>query len=171
MKKVIADGKELDDMVKIEIEDESGKVVRTFYRDPAEGTNRTHWDLKMDAPRNPRTAKPDKETEPRSGFYAPPGNYQVTITYNENSSSNPLVVHADPRIEVDKAQWMEKMEMMRLHNGLITQTTEAMDEIRSMQKKLNLIKDLIKENTISNEKVSNQLSIAIKNTFINFPNP
>ncbi|HET9228763.1 MAG TPA: hypothetical protein VFR31_18940, partial [Thermoanaerobaculia bacterium] len=84
---------------KIEVLDESGKVIRTFQAPVTQGVNRAAWDLKRDAfkriPR--RDANPFREG---GGPEVLPGTYRVRVSYKDHKSAEQTVrVLPDPRFE------------------------------------------------------------------------
>ncbi|HEX6861686.1 MAG TPA: hypothetical protein VF414_02665, partial [Thermoanaerobaculia bacterium] len=84
---------------KIEVLDESGKVIRTFQAPVAQGVNRAAWDLRRDAykriPR--RDVNPFREP---AGPEVLPGVYRVRVSYKDHKSTEQTVrVVRDPRYE------------------------------------------------------------------------
>lgn len=84
---------------KIEVLDESGKVIRTFQAPVTQGVNRAAWDLRRDAfkriPR--REANPFREP---AGPDVLPGTYRVRVSYKDHKSAEQTVkVLPDPRYE------------------------------------------------------------------------
>jgi len=144
-----SDLKDLESKVKIEILDHQKTAIRTFYKAPKVGINRTNWNLRMDAPRYPQVEKPKKEVEKRFGFYAAPGDYQVKVSYNGKESLGWLKVHSDPRKDIDETKISEKMELFAHQNELIKRATAAVDEVRDIQSNIKIIKELLVTNEVS----------------------
>lgn len=146
------EAKELKDKVKIEVKNDSGKTIRTFYQKPKAGVNRTNWNLRADALRFPQQPKPKKEVEARPGAYVAPGNYSILVTYNGEVSEGNLVVHKDPRLEVSDVDIVEKGKVNMEFEVLAKEATSIMDEIRETEKSIGMIKGILKQNHTSKEE-------------------
>ena len=138
--------KGLDAKVKVEILNDQNELVRTLYLDPKTGINRINWDLRMNAPRSPQSSKPKKERQPRASFYTAPGNYQVKVSYNGQSSTSEVKVIKDPRKNVSDQDIMEKQALIKEHNELIKKATSSVDEVRDIQNRLGLIHEMLESN-------------------------
>jgi len=149
--KVNADLKDFDAKVKIEILDNRENVIRTFYEKAKDGVSRTDWNLRIDAPRQPQVKKPMKPVASRSGFYAAPGTYSVKVSYDGNESNSQLKVIKDPRKHIDDESISAKWELIQTQNELIKRATASVDEVRSIQSNLKLIKDILNANEIVKE--------------------
>jgi photosystem II stability/assembly factor-like uncharacterized protein len=84
---------------KIEVLDESGKVIRTFQAPVTQGLNRAAWNLRRDTYKR----IPRKDVNP---FFEPagpevlPGTYRVRVSYKDQKSAEQTVrVMPDPRYE------------------------------------------------------------------------
>ncbi|MEA2562087.1 MAG: hypothetical protein QOH06_3591 [Acidobacteriota bacterium] len=84
---------------KIEVLDESGKVIRTFQAPVTQGVNRAAWNLRRDTYKR----IPRKDVNP---FFEPagpevlPGTYRVRVSYKDQKSAEQTVrVLPDPRYE------------------------------------------------------------------------
>jgi hypothetical protein len=122
-------------MVKIDVLDGSGSVVRTLARVPREaGINTTSWNLGYDAPRPRRAFDPN---DPAILFFgAPsgprvlPGRYVVRLTVGDQRLEQPLEVRVDPTSkatpEALRAQFAMAMELRELQS-LANDTLRALD--------------------------------------------
>ena len=84
---------------KIEVLDESGKVIRTFQAPVTQGVNRAAWNLRRDTYRR----IPRRDVNP---FFEPagpevlPGTYRIRVSYKDHKSAEQTVrVLPDPRYE------------------------------------------------------------------------
>ena len=151
--KEVAEGpvKELQDKVKIEITDENGGIVRTFYQAPKTGVNRVNWDLRMNSERLPSQAKPKKPVAPRGGFYAAPGQYSVAISYQSYTATGSLQVHADPRVQTSPPAIAKKVALIKKQNDLIRAATKAADEIRELENRMKLTRQALELNEVKTD--------------------
>jgi len=97
----------LEDSVLIQIS-QSGKVVRNLYKSPKVGVNRLNWELDGDAIRYPNQEAPTKIVPPKGGTMVVPGNYQVSVIYQGDTSKQDLEVRTDPRLQLTATQMQEK---------------------------------------------------------------
>ncbi|NNF34657.1 MAG: hypothetical protein HKN68_11135, partial [Saprospiraceae bacterium] len=140
---------ELNDLVKIEISDIRGKLLRTLYQKPVKGINRINWKLTRDAMRGPNQPRPNKKLQPRDGSYVSPGKYTIKVTYKDNSHNQQIMVHKDPRLEINDSDLAEKAVVLEELETIMKQATETMDEIRENEKSITFIKSILKQNKIN----------------------
>jgi hypothetical protein len=140
------------DKVKIEIANAAGQVMRTFYETPKVGVNRTNWNLRADALRMPNQARPSKPSPARAGNYVPPGDYEVTISYQGNSSSQNLRVLKDPRLNVNDYEIALKVKTQQEFDAMVEEATGIMDEIRDTEESVNMIKQVLERNSVVKEE-------------------
>ncbi|OGD25756.1 MAG: hypothetical protein A2Y56_14450 [Candidatus Aminicenantes bacterium RBG_13_63_10] len=93
-------------LLKVEILDASGKVIRMMSDLPASaGLNRTSWDLRAEPPRPRVTGEAPEENEFRPGPrgpQVPPGTYTVKLTAGTQSLSKTVEVKLDPTVAVTR---------------------------------------------------------------------
>lgn len=142
---VSGDAKELSDQVKVEVKNASGTTVRTLYQKPVKGVNRINWKLDRDAPRSPQVKKPSKATAPRGGMLVPTGKYDVTVTYQGESSTTNVDVQPDPRLSIPSSQMAEKDAAITDFYAMVDKTTSAMDQIRVAQDKLSQLENVMQD--------------------------
>ncbi len=173
------------DEVTIEILDNSGKLIRKFSSKPAvskeptaggeegddgprpagparvaaeEGLNRFVWDLHY----------PDATTFPGLIMWAGnvrgpaivPGGYKVRLTANGKSETQPFEVKKDPRLATTADEYARQLEVaLQIHNKL-TQTNEAVVQIRDIRKQLNEYAERVKDSKVVDEakKLSKDLT-------------
>ncbi len=157
----------LEEKVKIEIKDDSGKIVRTIFQTPKKGINRLAWNLTRDAPRTPNMTKPKKLTAPRSGISIAPGKYTAHISYQSNHDEFIFSVLPDVRLKIEEYSWLEKNKMIEDFYAEIIKLTAAMDEVRDMEKSIKFLKEKLsqKEEALFKEwnKKINSIEKQLKN--------
>jgi photosystem II stability/assembly factor-like uncharacterized protein len=130
--------------VALEILDARGQVVRSFTSDTAEarrtrtralpagrGTHRALWDLTYPGPEPVQGAVVWGYT---GGVKAPPGAYQVRLTANGVSQTQPLLLRADPRIpEVTQADYEEQLRLATEVRDTMNAAGQALEELRSVK--------------------------------------
>ncbi len=147
-----ADEKKSEPRVKIEILDAAGKVIRTYppkhppapegeesffmRRRPAEipteaGINRFVWDLHYEgAPRIPNSPLWGGSTD---GPLAVPGDYQVRLTVDGKSQTQPFKIVPDPRLQVAADDLKRQFDLMQAIIGKVTQVHDAVRQIRDVR--------------------------------------
>ncbi|MBV9404430.1 MAG: hypothetical protein JO211_03730, partial [Acidobacteriaceae bacterium] len=144
------------DKVTVDILDDSGKVVRTFVGSPAEekkkpaeeeasefaaprtpppgrkaGTNRFTWDL-----RYPGATVFEGEVlwsaRAEQGPLALPGHYQVRVTADTQSQTQPLTVKLDPREHVTQAQLQDQFDLASKVRDQVSECDEMVIRIRAI---------------------------------------
>lgn len=127
-----------------QITDADGKVIRTFKRKAVLGVNRTAWDLRRDAFKEPSRGDEPRWFEP-AGPEVLPGPYGVTIKYKDKEAKGTVEVLADPRFQIARADREAKWNTM-LHAGAVQETlTEAIERIRSTRVDIDVVSKKVKE--------------------------
>jgi photosystem II stability/assembly factor-like uncharacterized protein len=152
--------------VALEIVDAQGKVVRAFssaetpkrpeagqYFDddwlqplkglPASpGHNRFVWNLRGPRPRALEyeysiAAVPGADTpELPQGLFALPGTYQVRLTVDGKTTSQPLTVAMDPRVKTPRADLVAQHEMYVAVSAALARVTDAQEEVQAVSDRL-----------------------------------
>ncbi len=117
--------------MKIEILDESGKLLSTVPSSKRRGLNRATWSMRLKAPRVPTAASAafSASTGPR----VLPGNYTVKMTKDKNVYTTQLQVRPDPRSRHTPADRRAQFDLaMKLYN-LLGDMTFAVDRINGVR--------------------------------------
>jgi photosystem II stability/assembly factor-like uncharacterized protein len=117
--------------LKIEILDESGKLLSTVPSSKRRGLNRAVWSMRLKAPRVPTAASAafSASTGPR----VLPGNYTVKMTKDKNVYTTKLQVMPDPRSKHTPADRRAQFDLsMKLYN-LLGDMTFAVDRINGVR--------------------------------------
>jgi photosystem II stability/assembly factor-like uncharacterized protein len=166
--------------VKIEILDASGKVIRTYppKRPPAEGgeegfgfgarptpiptaagINRFVWDLHYEgAERIPNSPLWGGSTE---GPVALPGKYQVRLTVDGKSQTQPLEIVPDPRLKITQEDLKKQFDLMEQILGKVTQVHEAVKQIRDVRAQINSLDKRLMEEKFANAKAVKDAGAAL----------
>jgi photosystem II stability/assembly factor-like uncharacterized protein len=163
-------GEKPADRVKIEILDASGRVVRTYppKRPPAEGgeegfgagrptpipteaaINRFVWDLRYEgAERIPNSPLWGGSTE---GPTALPGKYQVRLTVDGKSQTQPFEIVPDPRLKVTQEDLKKQFDLMEAILGKVTQVHEAVQQMRDVRAQINGLNKRLTQEKFANAK-------------------
>ncbi|MGH9805444.1 MAG: hypothetical protein ACRD4D_09765, partial [Candidatus Acidiferrales bacterium] len=130
--------------VEIQVTDADGKVIRTFKSKAVLGVNRTAWDLRRDAFREPSRGDEPRWFEP-SGPEVLPGTYGVVVKYKDKEAKGSVEVVADPRFQIARAERETKWNTI-LRAGTVQETlTEAIERIRSTRADIDVVSKKLKE--------------------------
>jgi hypothetical protein len=140
-------------VVTLEFLDASGKVVRRYSNGekkeadtppewpdqppPVEkisaevGVNRFAWDLRLQGP-TPLAGEPGAEFR-NHGPMVPPGAYQVRLTAEGKSYTEPLELKADPRVKVSGDDLQKQSELGRKIVAQVSEIHEAAAAVREVR--------------------------------------
>ncbi len=163
--------KKAESRVKIEILDSAAKVIRTYppkNAPPAEGEenffsrtrpeeipaqagiNRFVWDLRYEGtPRIPNSPLWGGSTD---GPTAVPGDYQVRLTVDGKSQTQPLKIVPDPRLQVTAEDLKKQFDLMQQILGKVTQVHDAVRQIRDVRAQISAVNKRLKEEKNPNAK-------------------
>jgi hypothetical protein len=163
--------KKAESRVKIEILDSAAKVIRTYppkNAPPAEGDesffSRTHpeeiptqaginrfvWDLRYEGtPRIPNSPLWGGSTD---GPAALPGDYQVRLTVDGKSQTQPLKIVPDPRLQVTAEDLKKQFDLLEQILGKVTQVHDAVRQIRDVRAQITALNKRLKEENNPNAK-------------------
>jgi photosystem II stability/assembly factor-like uncharacterized protein len=157
--------------VLLEIADAQGKVVRGFRSDKtpersesgryfaadwvqplrplpaAAGHNRFVWDLRGPRPRAvdyeySSFAVPGADTpELPQGLFVLPGTYQVRLTVDGKTQSQPLTVAMDPRVDVPPADLQAQHDFYQEVVATFEQVTDAQEQMAAVTRRLHQLDD------------------------------
>ncbi|MBO3700304.1 hypothetical protein J4E76_17680 [Fabibacter sp. E12] len=128
--------------VKVEILDQSGKVVKTQNQRASKGVNRFYWRMDTDGE---KLARPVGNRKFARGPDVIPGTYTVRMTYNGVQSENTVVVHADPRIEVDEQAMQTKKAFMEKHGQLQAKVDKMSNDLRKAKELVDFVNERVKD--------------------------
>ena len=156
--------------IKIEVLDASAKVIRTYpaknpptpeadegfgSKKPEElpteaGINRFVWDLRYEgAPRIPNSPLWGGSTD---GPLALPGDYQVRLTVDGKSQTQPFKVIPDPRLKIGAEDLKKQFELMQQILGKVTEVHDAVRQMRDIRLQMTALDKRLKEEKDANAK-------------------
>ena len=139
---------------KIEVIDESGKVIRTLSVVPKTGINRTYWGMDKKGFRWPNQPKPRPGSAERGGGgYAIPGTYKLKFSYNGSSDSTMLTVKSDPRLNISTDAILKNQETIEPVIKKVEFLAEAYDRIKESKETMATIKKITPKK--KDEKIKN----------------
>ncbi len=166
------------DKVTIDILDAGGNVARTFTGSPADdkrgrdaqndesefrrprarvtrvaGTNRFTWDLRY-AGATVFEGEILWGANAEQGPMAVPGDYQVRVTANGQSETQPLTVMLDPREHVTVAQLQDQFKLALRIRDQVSEADDMVIKIRAINKEAKDRADKAKDPTISSAGAS-----------------
>ena len=163
--------KKAESRVKIEILDSSNKVIRTYppkhppapegdedffsRTKPAEiateaGINRFVWDLHYEgAPRIPNSPLWGGST---NGPTALPGDYQVRLTVDGKSQTQPFKIVPDPRLAVTADDLKKQFELMQKIMAKVTEVHDAVRQMRDIRAQMTALNKRVTEEKNPNAK-------------------
>jgi len=95
------------------------------------GVNRFAWDLRLQGP-TPLAGEPGAEFRNR-GPMVPPGAYQVRLTAEGKSYTEPLELRVDPRVKVSNEDLQKQIELGRKIVAQVSEIHEAVGTIREVR--------------------------------------
>ena len=135
-------------IVRIEVEDSGGEVIRSFEYELHQGINRAAWDMTRDGVRPmPGGEEPESDVLP-SGISVPPGTYPVTMMLkNVEGDVEPIttdvVVKGDPRSPYTAEQIAQNYAAMMEIDDLQYKAVTAMERIVAARDGVTAIKSMI----------------------------
>ncbi|HSB11705.1 MAG TPA: glycosyl hydrolase [Blastocatellia bacterium] len=176
------------DKITVEILDAKGQVIRTFTGDaeadkrrtpgaggeegesfgppatrpPARkaGANRFIWDL-----RYPGATVFEGmilwSARAESGPLAPPGSYQVRLTANGRTQTQPLVIKRDPRLNVTDADLAEQFSLAMKVRDKTSEANEMVILVREIKKQIKDREEKAKDRSVTDagDALANKLSV------------
>jgi hypothetical protein len=166
-------------LVKLEIMDASGKLIRTYTNKkddtfkpypggppppqviPArKGVNRFAWNFRGE------NISPDIPNAfvygDYSGFRLPPGSYKAKLSYKENSSETGITVLQDPNLNVTAADWNEQQKFLNNITREVSEIHQSINAMRKVKKQVEAYNELLKDEKGSQELIENGKSLIKK---------
>jgi photosystem II stability/assembly factor-like uncharacterized protein len=125
--------------VKFYVLDSAGDTIRTFTRKPKDGFNQMSWNMSRDGIRYPsrRDAKPDDDVP--SGRRVLPGTYKIVGVYGGAKDSTSIVVHMDPRIEINEQMLIDQDASIAEYEALVTRAFEGFETLKNAKKSVGIV--------------------------------
>ena len=129
------------DQIEVEVRDARDQVVRTFRSKVKLGLNRVVWPLERDGERGPaRELETDTPEVPPGGREVLPGTYQVTVRFQGESRTQPVVVRADPRVEIAAAAREQKDQAEQRRSEILRPLRDATQRLARSRRDLELVR-------------------------------
>jgi photosystem II stability/assembly factor-like uncharacterized protein len=136
--------------LKIEILDAAGRVIRTIS-DPAvtarAGLNRFVWDMRYAGP--PSVSAASFWLSSIEGPVALPGRYEVRVTVDGRSETQPFEIIPDPRLHVTQAQLQQQFDLDMTVLKELGRVQEAIRQMRALRARLSSIRDAVAKKKIT----------------------
>ncbi len=131
--------KKKPEKVKIQVFDMEGDTIRTFSSEIKPGMNRVYWHLNRTGVRYPsyRNSKPE-DNEP-GGPWVLPGKYKLVVHYGELKDSTEVMVHRDPRDEINLSALKEQDQAYEDYTALVKIATEGFNRLKEAKKIIPLV--------------------------------
>ncbi|MCB0837714.1 MAG: hypothetical protein KDD99_13675, partial [Bacteroidetes bacterium] len=130
------------DSVKIVITDAEGKEFRTMKTTAKKGINRMFWDMKKESAQYPGGQDMFGSLFSQA-VEALPGEYTVTISVGEHSSTQKIKVLADPNMEISMDEFKKNLEAKARFQKAIATTTEVYKKMDEATKSINKVMTFI----------------------------
>ncbi|MFQ5769175.1 MAG: hypothetical protein ACE5HX_01465 [bacterium] len=139
------EGEMKTDSVKVEILNSNKEVIRTMKAEALAGVNRTAWELRRKAFRNPATPPPKPNAKENPGALVLPGTYTVRISVGDYMDSTMVNVLPDPRKQVSDADMREKYTLIEKVGGDVELAAKAVDQLRKTKESIDIVLKRMKE--------------------------
>ena len=136
---------EKDPKVDIEIYDASGKRIRRFKGPANLGVNRTAWDLRRDAFKEPKRETPPDEFNQPQGPEILPGKYSVVVKFRGHEQRSDITVVADPRVPVSDAERQAKWAAIERAGRVQETATEVIQRIQRTRSDIDAVTAKVKK--------------------------
>lgn len=154
--------------ITLEISDSKGKLVRKYsnLKQPGEqpvpqeypgmnidrnllpakaGTNRFVWDLRYEDPTKlPGAIFGDYSPH---GAYVLPGTYQVKLTAEGKTLTEPVEVRLDPRVKTSVADLEKQLDLANQVNAELSEDHQAVNQIRDLRTQLSALRKRLADDT------------------------
>ncbi|MDX5483325.1 MAG: glycosyl hydrolase [Hymenobacteraceae bacterium] len=169
----LADKPDSAAVVKLEIMDQNGKLIRSYASNAKErneklevkeGLNRFVWDM-----RYPEASRFDGMILWGGGTQGPkaiPGNYKARLTMNGESQETDFAILADPRSKAKPEDLQAQFAFLLEVRDKLTETHDAIKDIRTMRSQLKTLTSNLKGNDSYKDLVESANAIDKKITSI-----
>ena len=154
------------DKVKVTIYDGSNAQIRTWKTKFNEGLNRITWDLSEKGVRWPSMSEPPKDWEDNdpSGVTVLPGTYKVVIAYGKTKDSTTVMVHADPRLDISRADLAANQAYKRALQKQMAAMSKVADQLREAKKGIDLMNQQLADKKGDEWKTAKEMAKAAKDS-------
>ena len=150
--------------VTFEVLDEGGAKIRTFEAPARPGLNRTAWNLRHDAFRQPRDSAiigPRRAHLP--GPQVLPGRYTVRVKFEGHEASVAVEVRKDPRFQAPMAAQRKRLDFIMTVGRRLEVAAEAVDRLRDAKHALDRAVQQVEANRGAADNITKMLVLAGSN--------
>ena len=147
--------------VTFEVLDEAGATIRTFEAPAKPGVNRTAWNLRRDAFRQPRVQEADAASPLLvRGPEVLPGRYTVRVKFEGQEASAAVEVREDPRFQVPMAVQRERLDFIMTVGQRQEVAAEAVDRLRDAKRAVDRAVEQVEANRGATDSTAKALASA-----------
>ena len=147
--------------VTFEVLDEAGATIRTFEAPAKPGVNRTAWNLRRDAFRQPRVQEADAASPSLvRGPEVLPGRYTVRVKFEGQEASAAVEVREDPRFQVPMAVQRERLDFIMTVGQRQEVAAEAVDRLRDAKRAVDRAVEQVEANRGATDSTAKALASA-----------
>ncbi len=164
----------LQGMIIVQILDQSGDTIRTFWSEADTGFNRVYWDMSRKGVNWPSHTSPKENKPDPSGDWVMPGNYTAVLTYDRWSASTDVEVKYDPRFELNEADLKARSEQVERIEAIVQLTTDAFERLKETEEKvaeinamISLVEDSLQKDMKNEAKIIMDSVQTMKMVFMN----
>jgi uncharacterized cupin superfamily protein len=162
-----------EDVVKVEIKDATGKVIRTLTDSNAiAGINRVQWDLRgkgaVELQKRRSTGWWGGTMRP----YVVPGKYTAVLHANGETHETEVIVKGDPRLGLKQSDYEEQaakvaslMELLSQANTMINESDHLMDQLKGLKKTIKIADDKADDPIVKSIESAMKKLTALRNTW------
>lgn len=153
-----------DDKVKVQVMDESGKLVRSFSTKVDTGITRIYWNMSKDGVRFPsrQEVKPDDDLP--SGVSVLPGKYKLVFTYNTYKDSTMVNVRFDPRLNEKDHDLKAIVANYDAYYEVVKKATQGFENIQQAKKTIQLVDNSLVNAPDSTKQAISKLGKTLKDS-------
>lgn len=157
-------GKKKDDKVKIQVVDAQGDTIRTISRKLEPGMNRFSWGLDHDGVRFPSRRAPRSDDNIPGGRDVLPGAYTIIATYNGQTETQSVQVHADPRVETDVNALRRSHATVAAFEKVVKAASDGFQQLQDAGKTIKLVDEALVNAPDSTKKTIADLGKALRDS-------
>lgn len=128
------------DQITVEVKDASGAVLRTFRRDVHLGLNRIRWGLERDGGPGPSREWREPPELPPSGREVLPGDYTLTVRFQDEARDVQATVLPDPRVSIALADRQAKDALRAERERLLAELSKASQRFARCKRDLDVVR-------------------------------
>ncbi len=125
------------------------------------GLHRVTWDLTQEGAKRIKGGKIDSG-DPNAGVAVPPGIYTARFSVDGATESVPVVVKADPRVNISEAEGAEQVAFVTELKDALNRLVASVTQIQDVRAQLKTRNENLKADTMAKELVTQSASLVTK---------